>query len=63
MILHVYFLDELRVRAIVDNLRLAQPLPLSIDHLEEDDEGVRLRAVLVQVHVWQILATKAQLEP
>ena len=63
VILNGDFLDELRVGAVMDNLCLAEPAPLPIGHLlEQNDEWVRLRAVLVHVQIGQALAPKAQLE-
>lgn len=56
-------LDELGVERVVDDLSLADLNPAAVwSHLEKHEEGVRLRAVLHEVHVGQIFAPKAELE-
>ena len=53
-------LHELRIRTVMDSLRLAEPLHRTVDPLEEHDERIRLRSVLMPVIVRKIGAPEAQ---
>ena len=52
-----HFLDELGVQIVIDKLSLTNLLPTVVNIFVEDAEGIRFAE---GVHVWQLLALKAE---
>ena len=54
--------DKMGEQGVVDGLCFSKFVPFSVNHLEEDSKWVRLRAILMQIQVGQVLAANAQRE-